>query len=740
MLKKIKQKLIPITLGLVIVFAAFWFETTQRPTPELIRHRLNDIVYDIRMQVGLTLQKNRIDSDVLIVDVDEQSLKAEGRWPWSRSKMGALLDTLRDMGAAVVAFDVIFSEPELNISSAILTELPDEIAISESTKSDLKKLEPHFDYDSHFAKHIESDTVLGFILTYNPENAVGVLPEPILTIAPDQVDRVLITNMPGYIAPLPVLLKQEPHTGFVTNISDEDGIIRHYPIVLRHGDKVFPSLALEAVRQYLFLDEVKFNFVEVEDDLVLTGVELGQLDIPTDEFGQVLVPYQGFDHTYTYISATDILNNNVDPERLNGKIVFVGTSAIGLGDLHATPFDSSFPGVEIHATVADIMLHKTFPVEPDWDLGAIVMMIFFFGFVFAIIIPFMNVLLSIFVPMLVMCALIYFNLWLWSAQGIYLSGVIVYIMMFLISLVNIAYGYIFEARKRHQLKDMFGQYVPAAHVEQMSESSKAYTFEGESRDMSVLFADIRSFTTISEKLEPNQLKRLLNDYFTPMTKIIFDNGGTIDKYVGDMIMAFWGAPLENPNHKRDAVMAGFEMLKAAKEMHHQFSDMGVEEINIGVGINSGPMNVGDMGSTYRRSYTVLGDSVNLGSRLESATKFYGVSFIISEETYEGCRDTIVARHLDRVKVKGKADAVEIYEPICTMDELTPELKKELEQLDQAQSLYLEAQWDEASARFKKLHEAYPDVKIYGMYIERIQALKESGIGPDWDGCFVREEK
>jgi len=354
--------------------------------------------------------------------------------------------------------------------------------------------------------------------------------------------------------------------------------------------------------------------------------------------------------------------------------------------------------------------------------------------------PFLPVWLTILLPIGTIVGLFYLHDWLWDYEFIYLNFFTVLMNIVNVTFIALMYGFLFETRKRSQLKHMFGQYIPAEQVEKMSESTKSYGFEGESREMSVLFADIRNFTSISENMDPTVLKKFLNEYFTPMTKSIFEHSGTIDKYVGDMIMAFWGAPMENPHHALLAVKTGFEMLKITDGLKEQFVSLGVTDLHIGVGINSGKMNVGDMGSEYRRSYTVLGDSVNLSSRLESSTKFYGVSFIISENTLKQCEGEIICRHLDKVKVKGKHEAINIYEPICLQSDITQEIKDELGLLTEAQHSYYQAQWDEALRIFEELHLKYPTRILYALYINRIQELRANGVTAPWDGCFVRSEK
>lgn len=744
LLNKLRQKFIPITCGLVVVVLAFMFEVTSDPNVSTIRDRLNSLIYDLRMTVSLIAKKplNTNETDVVIINIDEKSLKQEGRWPWPRQKVIDLLEKIRQSGATVIAFDAVFAEPQANLADQLIYELNQDKITDPLLNKDLQKYHQLFDDDQDFAKVLtqKNDITLGFILTTDPQDKVGLLPEPILKLNPEEAPRYTLNNLPGQIGNIPVLQESAKKGGYVTSLSDVDGIIRRASLVMIHDNAIYPSLPLAAVMEYYFLDTVDLNFLPQDHKIIMTAMKINNQIITTDSVGQVLIPYKGISGSIPSISAADVMNGNVDNKMIKNKIVFIGASALGLGDLHATPFETSYPGVEIHATVADALLKSSFPVIPDWSLGAKVVVIVSVGFMLALMLPYLSVLWVILVPIFSGILLGSGSIWLFTKYNIYLSSITVYLMMGSLIIVNAIYGFLFEARKRAQLKEMFGQYVPPAHVEKMSESKLAYTFEGESREMSVLFADIRSFTSISEKLDPTQLKKLLNEYFTPMTEVIFDNGGTIDKYVGDMIMAFWGAPLANPNHALDAVKAGLAMQKAAAHMQGHFKDMGIDAINIGVGINSGFMNVGDMGSKYRRSYTVLGDNVNLASRLESSTKFYHTHMIISQATLEGCHGEIIARHLDRVKVVGKKEAVEIYTPLCMKNEITPEISAELETHSKAESLYFEARWDEALTAYEALSRDYPNVGLYPLYVERIKELKAQGVSAPWDGCYVRVSK
>ena len=331
------------------------------------------------------------------------------------------------------------------------------------------------------------------------------------------------------------------------------------------------------------------------------------------------------------------------------------------------------------------------------------------------------------------------NNWVWEETGLVISLLVPVTLIFVSAILNMIYGYLFESRRRERLKEMFGQYVPSKHIDEMLVSKSDYALHGEDREMTVLFADIRGFTGISEGLSATQLVELLNTYFTPMTEIIFKKRGTIDKYVGDLIMAFWGAPLRDKNHARHALQTALSMQKKARELRALFKTKNWAEIKIGIGVNSGIMSVGDMGSQYRRNYTVLGDNVNLASRVEGLTKYYGVKIIVTEFTQHD-QPLFVFRKLDKVRVKGKLHGIDIYELICDAESLKPEMEKELQEYHTALAAYFAKNWDEAERIFQTLQQAHPKSKLYSIYVERIKALKENPVPDDWTGVFVHTEK
>jgi adenylate cyclase len=429
-----------------------------------------------------------------------------------------------------------------------------------------------------------------------------------------------------------------------------------------------------------------------------------------------------------------------------GKVVFVGFSDLydpGQPDRFYTVFTNEdgvdLSGVEIAATafgnlLTDSSLRQAGPL-------ATTVILLLVGLVLGSGIYLLSA--SLAVPLALLLSGLYVAgvQYAFNAGGLWLPLAIPVLLQLPVALfVGLLAQYLTEARGRRRLKTVFGQYVPPEIVDEMSRNpDEEFSVEGESRELSVLFCDIRSFTTISESLAADELKQLLNHFFTPMTRIIFEKRGTIDKYVGDMIMAFWGAPVHDHLHRQHAVEAALAMLDKVVEMRPDFSARNWPEVNIGIGINTGMMNVGDMGSEYRRAYTVIGDAVNLGSRLEGLTKYYGVQLIVSETTAAGL-EGIVLRRLDRVKVKGKNEPVTIYEPVGLSASVPAGVVKEVEQSDAALDQYFAGDWEQARAAFQALQAAAPQRKLYSLYLERIDYLQSQGVGAGWDGVFEHTTK
>lgn len=604
----------------------------------------------------------------------------------------------------------------------------------------LESLVPEFDNDQRLAESLaDRDITLGYLFHEEDTAPVGNLPQPLASLSTEQAMRSGIKAMPNYTASLPLLQQNAISSGFVTTWPDPDGIIRRTPMLIRHDNNIYGSLSLNVAKLYLFLEEAEINTAPIGEIDAVENIVLGGTTIPTDGFGFALVPYKGAAGNFPYLSATDLLNGNFDETVLEGAIVLIGATAVGIADLVATPVENIYPGVEVHANIVRSILDDDFPYEPSWADGANLFATLSIGLLLALLLPYLAPLPLLIISLVMATGLVYGNFWLWQEKGLALALAWPLILILALAAVNITYGFLSENRKRSQLKNMFGQYVPPQLVDAMSQTSENFGFEGESREMTVLFADIRGFTTLSEKLSPSELRTLLNRYFTHMTEIIFDHNGTIDKYVGDMIMAFWGAPLHDPDHAKQAIQAAMKMLEKTAELKPILMNEGYPEVDIGIGLNTGLMNVGDMGSSYRRAYTVLGDNVNLGSRIEGLTKFYGAGLVVSETTMAG-QDEFIFRRLDLVKVKGKTEAVKVFEPLCTKEQATEELLTELEQHEQGLAAYLKQEWDTAKDIFCQLNQTQPNTRVYSLYLERINELHHRQLGTEWDGVYERREK
>jgi len=708
--------------------------------------RIENIAFDTRLRLTMP---NTTDDRIVIVDIDEKSLAAEGRWPWGRDKLARLVDQLFERyRVGLLGFDVVFAEPD-DSGLRILERLEGAgLAEDPGLRERLGELRPRLDNDRIFARSLEGrPVVLGYFFSAVGEVGeapqVGALPPPLFEEEDFEGRKIDFLEARGYGANLRELQEAARTAGHFTPYVDADGVVRRVPLLYGYEGGYYAALSLAVSRLALGGPPPRPGFPEeADDESGYTGIEwldLGERRIPVDNSVRVLVPYRGPQGSFPYVSATDVLSGEVPPERLEGRIVLVGTSAAGLQDLRSTPVQPAYPGVEIHANLISGLLDNDIMDNPEYTRGAEFVLLLASGIVMAFVLPMLSPLWSALTTFALLAGIVGTNLYLWEYQNMVFplsAGVLAVLALFL---VNMTYGFFIEARGKRQLTGLFGQYVPPELVDEMSKSPEAYSLEGESREMTVLFSDVRSFTTISEGLNPRELSQLMNEFLTPMTHIIHDYRGTIDKYMGDAIMAFWGAPLADPDHARHALQAALDMIARLEELQPEFHSRGWPDIRIGVGLNTGLMNVGNMGSEFRMAYTVLGDAVNLGSRLEGLTKQYGVQIITSESTKNAVPD-YVYRELDRVRVKGKDKPVTIYEPIGPKESVPKSVRDELKLLDQALKLYRAQEWDMAEIQLLNLQKSSPDRLIYQEYLKRIQVFREDPPGADWDGVFTHATK
>jgi adenylate cyclase len=708
--------------------------------------RMENILYDLRLR---TTVANTVNPNIVIVDIDEESLAKEGRWPWRRDKLAYLVDMLFDYyNVRLLGFDMVFSEPDTNGGVDLLEKLASgPLQKDAGFLSTLEAIRPQLSYDDMFAKSLENrPVVLGYFTSHKTEKTpeVGMLPSPLAAAA--QLPFIpLLYEEKSYAGNLPKLQTAAMSGGFFSNPNvDEDGVYRRLPMLINYNGRLYEALSLALFRTLLGMPEVKFITAEGYGDSEMNGPRLEGLDIegfqvPVDQSSTLLVPYRGRQGSFPYISATDVLNGVVDVAKLKDKIVIVGTSAAGLLDLRVTPVQNVYAGVEIHANILSGLLEQTIKSRPSnilWtELAELLLISLLAIFVF----PRLPVFLSAVIFGILLISVIAFSFYCWLNLNIDTVLATPLILLTALYGIQIFFGFFFESRKKKQMGDMFGQYIPPELVEQMSQSDEEFSLKGESREMTVLFSDVRGFTTISEGMEPQELCELINDILTPVTHVIHESKGTIDKYIGDAIMAFWGAPMHNPQHASYAVKAGLTILQALTTIQQDFKTKGWPEIDIGIGINTGKMSVGNMGSQFRIAYTVMGDAVNLGSRLEGLTKQYGVRMIVSESTLQAAPE-FTYRELDKVRVKGKHKPIAIYEPLGVTADISPEQLQTLSQLNQGLHDYRQQQWDSAQLIFEQLAEQHPHDKLYPIYLERIAYYLESPPEADWDGAFTHTSK
>ena len=741
-----KKHLVRIALGLVVVLAFAGHAGRYYQIPFI--DRFENIVYDARLR--LTMASN-VDPRIVIIDIDEKSLAAEGRWPWRRDKLGAMLDQLFDhYKVGIVGFDVVFAEKDESSGLGTLRELGQkELKGNAQYQAVLKEVTPQLEFDRIFAEKLKNRAVvLGYYFS-NVESedgkgrSSGVLPKPVLPTGTFKGKNIRFTTWAGYGANLEEFQQAAASGGHFTPLPDDDGVVRRVPMLAEHNGAYYEALSMGMVRLGLGLPPVTPGFPEdkfwSKDYPGLEWIDMGSVRIPVDNFVTALVPYRGKEGSFKYISATDVLRGNTPPEELKNKIVLVGTTAPGLNDLRAAPVGSVYPGVEIHANLIAGMLDGSIKQRPPYVLGAEVMLLLLSGIGMALLLPMVNPLRATLLTVVVIAVVFATNVLVWTEGNLVLplaSGLLMISMLFAL---NMSYGFFVESRAKRQITGLFGQYVPPELVDEMSKDPEAFSMEGESRELSVLFTDVRGFTTISEGLDPKELSKLMNEFLTPLTRIIYKHRGTIDKYMGDCIMAFWGAPLNDPQHARNAVLAGLEMHRVLEELQPAFKEKGWPPIHIGVGVNSGRMSVGNMGSEVRLAYTVMGDAVNLASRLEGITKQYGVKMIVGEITRAEVPE-VVYRELDRVKVKGKEAPVAIFEPIGLSGEIDKPVQDELKLWAQVLKLYRARDWDMAELQLINLAKMNPGSGLYALFLERIAHLRENPPEHGWDGSWKFETK
>jgi adenylate cyclase len=675
---------------------------------------------------------------VTIVDIDDKSLEKLGQWPWPRTRLADLITELTQLGAVVIAFDAVFPEPDrLNPALAADTFRN----LDEETRARLRALPSN---DQIFADAIgKSRVVLGE--SGLPEEIAALdktLPVTGLAMLGEEPQRFMF-EFPGLLRNVPVLEHAAAGRGLFTVRPERDGIVRRVPMIMLAQGQIMPSLTFEMLRVATGSGTILIKAEKAGiKSLGIKGVQ-----IPTDHNGQLWVHYARNDASI-YVPAINVLEKNVAPDMIAGKLVLIGTSAVGLNDIKTTPVSRAMPGVEIHAQVLESALTGAVISQPNYGIGVEFAAAMLLGLLVIVFAPLFGPVSLVIVGGAFASVLVGTSAYFYVQHRLLIDFTYPLMSTTSIYLTLIFASFVREQAQRRQIRSAFGQYLSPALVEQLAQSPEKLVLGGEEREMTIMFSDMRGFTSISEtyKNDPQGLTALMNRFLTPLTNAILDRKGTIDKYMGDAIMAFWNAPLDDKDHELNACEAALDMLERVDELNQARELEAKEEgrpfipLNAGIGLNTGTCVVGNMGSDQRFDYSVFGDSVNLASRLEGQSKEYGFPIIVGSKTALAVKDRFAILELDFIMVKGKKEPEVIYAIAGREDTAQSGRFQRLRNLTiEMLACYRNRDWEgalAAIARGRKTDEANSLELLYNLYEARIRGYLENPPPEDWNGAFA----
>lgn len=650
---------------------------------------------------------------VVIVDIDEASLRepeqgGEGRWPWPRDRLALLIERLfQDHGAAVIGLDIILSG--------------------------------RHEQDARLAQAMSLGPVVVGDAFHTGGGSSGDPPAG-LDPTPWSSAHIRIRSHDQVIGVVQTLRAAAAGSGHLHPLRDEDGVTRRVPLFIEHQGRWHPALVLSVLQAWSDAPPPQPVMVAYGQGRRIESVAVAGLQVPVDDTLQALVPYRAAAHPLPSVSAADVIRGRVAPGPLQGRIVLVGTSATGLADLVTTPVQASLPGVQVHGQLLAGLLDERVPHQPAWAQAAEGLIVVVAGLLIALWGGRLQPVALAAAGAGVLVLLVASNLMVLNGPLLMLPLATPLMAVCMPLAFHMAWGYGLEARSRRQMAELFSHYVPPEIVQRMAANPAAYDMKPQERELTVLFADVRGFTSVSEGLSPQELSDWINEYLTAMSTAIRDvHHGTLDKYIGDAVMAFWGAPMDESAHAARAVAAALEMQRRARVLSASFCARGWPPLAIGVGLNTGLMRVGDMGSAVRRAYTVMGDAVNLGSRLEGLTRTYGVDVLIGPNTRAQLPGWICCE-VDRVRVKGKQEPVAIFEPLGPQEKVSQAQQEKVARWHEALQACRDRQWPLARQRLLALQAQDPHRALWALYLQRLERWEQDPPGPDWDGVTTFETK
>ncbi|SKA23115.1 adenylate cyclase [Trichlorobacter thiogenes] len=695
-----RKRIVFVAFGII---AAILTSVGYRQAPQALQ-QLDYRMKDARFRVRGPIAPHK---DVVVVAIDHASIKELGRWPWSREVTGKLIENLTYYGTKVTALDIVFSEPQ---SSAADAALASSIARSGNVVMGYFFREEEQAVDPAAVAQMERATV------------------KLMKVA-EGVQSIPLTQYANIDINLPQLGSKALDFGFFNAKSDGDGLYRRSILLLLYNGDIYPSLAMNALRHYLGSDIV----LEVKS-YGIDSLQIGSLRVPSQEDGTMALNYYGPARSFRTISAVDVVKKRLKKDELKGAMAFVGATEIGIYDIRPTPFDALQPGVELHATVAANALDRRFlkydGITQTYEMLCILLLPILLGLVLAFMPGTFAGLAAFAGTTGLFLTINYFGFTLGLRD---MTVIYPLLGLGLTYLGSESWRNLVVEKKGRQLKKAFSNYVSPDLVREIEKNPDKLVLGGEQREISILFSDIRGFTTVSESLTPPELVTLLNEYLSPMTRIVLEEKGTLDKFIGDAVMAIFNAPLDVPGHAEHACTAAVKMLEELKRLNVGFAERGMHTLDIGVGINTGPAVVGNMGADIRFDYTAIGDSVNLASRLEGLNKYYGSHILVSEDTHKQVTGGgFTFREVDRVRVKGKHLPIVMYELMITNLDLLPRFEEGLEK-------YRSQQFTEAQLIFDQLVSDYSDGPSR-LYSSRCADYLETPPPADWDGVYTAKSK
>jgi len=739
----------PLLICFFIIFAgifAYWHGISFLDLMEL---KTIDLRFETRGQIPPS-------DHVVIAVIDEKSIDKEGKWIWPRSKMADLVTKLSKAGAKVIGFDIGFFEPDDKKIVSTINDIQRTIHNHDIRKNEidnyLENLKKHANNDQLLADAIKNSSariVLGYFFHMDStesghinENEISIHQDNIsgsrykfIRYASENAQNIPLIEARAPQSNIKTISTATDYCGFFNMLPDKDGVVRWMPAVFRCRETLYAPLSIITTSAWLD-SPVSLNIGE-------NGVQklrIGKLNVPTDELGRILINYRGPQKTFPHISVTDILNDNITDSAVKDKIVLVGATAIGIYDLRVTPFENVFPGVEIHANVIDSILAGDFMYQPAWAGIFDIMAIIIAGLILGIVLPRAGgisgaaVVSALFAGYILLCQ------YLFSQKGMVINLVYPLAIMILVYISITAYKYFTESRQKKFIKNAFSTYLAPAVVRQLINSPEKLVLGGEKRKITAFFSDVQGFTSISENLNPEELVELLNEFLTEMTDIILKYKGTVDKFEGDAIIAFFGAPNEIENQAEVACTACVDMQKRLSEMRKNWKISGKPELYMRIGLCTGPAVVGNMGSKTRMDYTMMGDTVNTAARLEGVNKIYGIYTLISEKTCTEASSKIITREIDSINVIGKNEPLRVYQILGYLEDIDENINKTTDNYSKGLDAYRKQNWDKAAGFFKAALELTPDDGPSKTMLLRCNEYKINPPPKNWDGSFSMKTK